>query len=183
MNIYGYSKHIFDLWALRNNLLDKMAGVKFFNVFGPNEYHKDDMSSVAFKAFNQIIKAGKVKLFKSYNNEYRDGEQKRDFVYVKDCVEVIWWLLQNKTVNGIYNLGTGTARTWNDMVKAIFSAMGIDPKVEYIDMPEGIRDQYQYFTQADMEKLKKSGCTFEFRPLEESIRDYVMGYLLKKTFL
>ncbi|MFH0977266.1 MAG: ADP-glyceromanno-heptose 6-epimerase [Spirochaetota bacterium] len=180
LNIYGYSKHLFDLWAIRNKVLDKIAGLKFFNVFGPNEYHKDDMVSMAFRAFHQILPAGKVKLFKSYLKDYKHGEQKRDFVYVKDCVEIIWWLMQNN-VNGIFNVGTGKARSWNDMAKAIFSSMGLDAKIEYIDMPEQLRDRYQYFTEAKMDKLKQAGCPVKFLTLEEAVHDYVMGYLLKNN--
>jgi ADP-L-glycero-D-manno-heptose 6-epimerase len=181
LNIYGYSKHIFDLWTMRNNVLNKMAGIKFFNVFGPNEYHKEDMVSMVFRAFHQILKEGKVKLFKSYIDEYKDGEQMRDFVYIKDCVEIIWWFMQNKNVNGIFNLGAGKARKWNELVKAIYSAMGIKPKIEYIDMPESIRDRYQYFTQAKMQKLERAGCTFKFMSLEDAVNDYVLGYLLKNN--
>jgi ADP-L-glycero-D-manno-heptose 6-epimerase len=181
LNIYGYSKHLFDLWAMRNKVTDKIAGLKFFNVFGPNEYHKEGMVSVAYTAFHQILEAGKVKLFKSYLDEYEHGEQKRDFIYIKDCVEVIWWLMQNEHVNGLFNLGTGKARTWNGLVKSIFSAMGINPKIDYIDMPEKIQDQYQYHTEAEMDKLKKTGCPVEFRSLEEAVHDYILGYLLKKN--
>ena len=123
INMYGYSKQLFDLWVLKQQAEKKIAGIKFFNVFGPNEYHKGDMTSVIFKAFHQIRETGKVRLFKSYQTEYGDGEQVRDFVYVKDCVEVMWWLLEHIEVNGIFNLGTGKARTWNDLVRAVFSAM------------------------------------------------------------
>ncbi len=181
LNIYGYSKHLFDLWAIRNKIIDKIAGLKFFNVFGPNEYHKEDMVSVAFKAFHQILEAGKVRLFKSLLDEYGHGEQKRDFIYIKDCVEVIWWLMQNDHVNGLFNLGTGKARTWNDLVKSIFLSMGINPKIEYIDMPEQISGQYQYHTEARMDKLKNTGYPLEFRSLEDAVHDYILGYLLKKN--
>lgn len=154
-----------------------MVGIKFFNVFGPNEYHKGDMRSVIHKAFGQIGETGTVRLFKSHRPEYGDGEQERDFVYVKDCVDVLWWLFQNREVNGIFNLGTGTARTWNDLVKAVFSATGRNPEVEYVDMPESIRDQYQYFTEARMEKLRLTGCPLSFHSLEDAIDDYVKQYL------
>jgi ADP-L-glycero-D-manno-heptose 6-epimerase len=183
MNIYGYSKHLFDLWAVRNKISDKIAGIKFFNVFGPNEYHKEDMVSVVYKAFHQILDSGKVTLFKSYMDEFKHGEQMRDFIYVKDCANVIWWLLQNKNINGIYNLGTGKARKWIDLVKAIFAAMGIDPKIDFVDMPESIRDKYQYFTEAQMDKLNAAGCPLDFMTLEEAVRDYVLAYLLKKKCL
>ncbi|MEN6507243.1 MAG: ADP-glyceromanno-heptose 6-epimerase [Smithella sp.] len=177
INMYGYSKQVFDVWALRHNLENRMAGIKFFNVFGPNEYHKGDMTSVIFKAFHQIEQTGKVKLFKSYLPEYGDGGQMRDFIYVKDCVDTMWWLLQNPSVNGIFNLGTGKARTWNDLIHAVFAAMAVGPNIEYIDMPEGLRKQYQYFTQAEMSKLKTAGCPVDFSPLEDSVRDYVVNYL------
>jgi ADP-L-glycero-D-manno-heptose 6-epimerase len=179
INMYGYSKQVFDLWALRQKLENKMAGIKFFNVFGPNEYHKGDMSSVIFKAFHQIKETGKVNLFKSYKKEYEDGGQMRDFVYVKDCVNAMWWLLKNPKINGIFNLGTGKARTWNDLIKAVFTAMKKNPNIEYIAMPEALRNQYQYFTQAEMKKLKTAGCPVKFASLEDSVRDYVVNYLQK----
>jgi ADP-L-glycero-D-manno-heptose 6-epimerase len=177
INMYGYSKQLFDLWVMRNKLETKMAGIKFFNVFGPNEYHKGDMRSVIHKSFGQIAETGKVRLFKSHRPEYGDGEQKRDFVYVKDCVDVLWWFLQNREVNGIFNLGTGKARTWNDLVKAVFAATGRDPEIDYVDMPESIRDQYQYFTEARMDKLRLTGCPLSFHSLEDAVADYVKKYL------
>lgn len=179
INMYGYSKQVFDLWALRQKLENKMAGIKFFNVFGPNEYHKGDMASVVFKAFHQIKKSGKVNLFKSYKKDYTDGGQMRDFVYIKDCVNVMWWLFKNPKTNGIFNLGTGKARNWNDLIKAVFAAMKRKTNIEYIDMPEALRNQYQYFTQAEMNKLKKAGCPVKFSSLEDSVRDYVLKYLQK----
>ncbi len=179
INMYGYSKQVFDLWVLRQKLENKIAGIKFFNVFGPNEYHKGDMSSVIFKAFHQIKETGKVKLFKSYKKEYKDGGQMRDFVYVKDCIDVMWWLFKNPKANGIFNLGTGKARTWNDLIKAVFSAMKKKTNIEYIAMPEALRNQYQYFTEAQMSKLKKAGCPVKFSSLEDSVRDYVVNYLQK----
>jgi ADP-L-glycero-D-manno-heptose 6-epimerase len=178
INMYGYSKQLFDLKVLRERIADRVAGIKFFNVFGPNEYHKDDMTSVIFKAFHQIRETGMVRLFKSYKPEYPDGGQKRDFVYVKDCVDVLWWLLNHKEANGIFNLGTGKARTWNDLIRAVFAALGLPPQIEYIEMPEAIRGQYQYFTEAKMEKLCAAGCLTAFRPLEEATADYVQGHLL-----
>jgi ADP-L-glycero-D-manno-heptose 6-epimerase len=179
INMYGYSKQVFDLRVLRNSLEKKIAGIKFFNVFGPNEYHKGDMTSVIFKAFHQIRETGKVKLFKSYKKEYKDGGQLRDFVYVKDCVDAMWWLFNNPNANGIYNLGTGKARTWNDLIKAVFTAMKKKTNIEYIEMPEFLRNQYQYFTQAEMKKLKAAGCPVKFSSLEYSVRDYVVNYLQK----
>ena len=176
-NMYGYSKQVFDLWVLKNKLENKMAGIKFFNVYGPNEYHKGDMVSVIYKAFHQIQETGKVCLFKSYKKEYPNGGQMRDFIYVKDCANVMWWLLENPSVNGIYNLGTGKARTWNDLIAAVFSSMGRKTNIQYIEMPESLRNQYQYFTQAQMDKLKKAGCHVNFSSLEDSVRDYVTNYL------
>ncbi|MGA2554147.1 MAG: ADP-glyceromanno-heptose 6-epimerase [Smithella sp.] len=179
INMYGYSKQVFDLRVLRHSWENKIAGIKFFNVFGPNEYHKGDMTSVIFKAFNQIKETGKVRLFKSYLPQYPDGGQMRDFVYVKDCIEVLWWLFKNQDVNGIFNLGTGKARTWNDLISAVFAAMGTRQKIEYIEMPEPIRNQYQYFTQAEMDKLHSVGCPVSFSSMEDSVRDYVVNYLQK----
>jgi ADP-L-glycero-D-manno-heptose 6-epimerase len=179
INHYGNSKQLFDLWVLEKNLAASMAGIKFFNVFGPNEYHKGDMTSVIFKAFNQIKETGRVRLFKSYKPEYGDGEQKRDFVYIKDCLDIMWWFLKNPDKNGIFNLGTGNARTWNDLVAAVFKAMKLEPSIEYIDMPAEIIDSYQYFTQADMSKLKNADAPLRFRSLEQGIEDYVVNYLQK----
>lgn len=179
INMYGYSKQVFDLWVLRHKRESQMAGIRFFNVFGPNEYHKGDMTSVIFKAFHQIRQTGKVRLFKSYLPEYSDGGQMRDFVYVKNCVDVLWWLLKHPKANGIFNLGTGRARTWNDLINAVYAAMNLTPDIEYIEMPEGLRNQYQYFTEADMGKLKKAGAPVDFPALEDSVRDYVCNYLQK----
>jgi len=179
INMYGYSKQVFDLWALRTGAVGKMAGIKFFNVFGPNEYHKGDMTSVIYKSFHQIRETGRVRLFKSYRPPYGDGGQMRDFVYVKDCVDTLWWLLVHRDICGIFNLGTAQARTWNDLVHAVYTAMGIPPAIEYIEMPEAIRDQYQYFTEARMEKLKSAGYAGSFRSLEDAVRDYVVNHLQK----
>ncbi|MCE5265832.1 MAG: ADP-glyceromanno-heptose 6-epimerase [Deltaproteobacteria bacterium] len=177
INMYGYSKQLFDLRVLREGIAGRVAGVKFFNVFGPNEYHKGDMTSVIFKAFHQIRETGRVRLFKSYRPEYPDGGQMRDFVYVKECAEVLWWLLSHRAANGIFNLGTGRARTWNDLIAAVFSAMKLSPVIDYVEMPEAIRGQYQYFTEANLEKLRAAGCPAVFRPLEESVADYVQVHL------
>jgi ADP-L-glycero-D-manno-heptose 6-epimerase len=177
INMYGYSKQVFDLRVLRHSWENKIAGIKFFNVFGPNEYHKGDMTSVIFKAFHQIKETSFVRLFQSYLPKYPDGGQMRDFVYVKDCIEVMWWLFKNPDVNGIFNLGTGKARTWNDLINAVFEAMGLKTNIEYIEMPETLRNQYQYFTQAEMQKLEDSGCPVEFSSLEHSVHDYVCNYL------
>ncbi len=180
LNMYGYSKHLFDLWALRNNLLQSMVGLKFFNVFGPNEYHKDEMKSVVCKAFAQIASSGKLKLFKSHRPDYAHGEQQRDFIYVKDCVEVVWWLLEHPEVNGIYNLGRGRAQSWNELARAVFTAMGRPFAVEYIDMPEAIRGKYQYFTQARMDRLTFAGCPVHFADLAAGVADYVQRYLMRE---
>ena len=177
INMYGYSKHLFDLYVLKQELQKRVAGIKFFNVFGPNEYHKDDMRSMVHKAFGQIRDRGRVQLFKSHRPEYADGGQMRDFIYVKDCVEVLYWLLTNRQVTGIFNLGTGKARTWNDLMKAVFSAMNITPQIDYVDMPESIRGQYQYFTEAEMDKLRHAGYKAPFTSLEDAVRDYVQNYL------
>lgn len=177
LNAYGYSKQVFDQWLLRNGLQNKVVGIKFFNVFGPNEYHKGDMKSLVCKAYYQIQEIGKIRLFKSHRPEYKHGEQVRDFVYIKDCTEVLWWLLNTPKVNGIFNLGTGTARSWNDLAKAIFTALGTEPSIEYIDMPEEIRGAYQYRTEADTRKIMTAGCPVTFRSLEDSVKDYVQQYL------
>lgn len=186
LNPYGISKNEFDKWALRqNNHPPSWAGLKFFNVYGPNEYHKGRMASVIFHAFNQIEKNGCVKLFKSHKEEFRDGEQLRDFIYVKDVVNVMYWIMKSmmntawpSEKNGIYNLGTGTARTFNDLVKATFAAVDRPPHITYIDMPEDIRKTYQYFTEAAMHKLHKAGYDKPFYDLEEGVSDYVRNYLI-----
>ncbi|NTV45020.1 MAG: ADP-glyceromanno-heptose 6-epimerase, partial [Chlorobiales bacterium] len=179
LNMYGYSKHLFDLWALREKVTDKMVGLKFFNVFGPNEYHKDDMASVVYKAYNQITEKGSVKLFKSHRPDFADGGQSRDFVYVKDCIEVMYWLLKKPTVNGIFNVGTGKARSFKDLVTATFAAMNKPVNIEYIPMPEHLQGKYQYFTEANMTKLYRSRCPIKFKSLEENVADYVQNHLMK----
>lgn len=180
LNKYGYSKQLFDLWALRSAALAGMVGLKFFNVYGPNEYHKGDMASVVFKAFHQIRQHGLVRLFKSEHPEYADGGQMRDFIYVKDCVEVIAWLVDHAEVTGLFNLGAGTARTWNDLARAVFAAMELPPRIEFIDLPESLRGRYQYFTRAEMQKLREADAPVDFPPLEDSVRDYVQGYLMRE---
>lgn len=177
LNMYGYSKHLFDLWADKAGILDRIASLKFFNVYGPNEQHKADMKSVICKAFAQINETGRLKLFKSYRPEYPDGGQLRDFVSVKDCVEVMWWLLEHPEAGGVFNVGTGQARSWNDLANAVFAAMGRDTAVDYIDMPEFIRDKYQYFTQARMDRLAAAGYAAPFTSLEAGVADYVTNYL------
>jgi ADP-L-glycero-D-manno-heptose 6-epimerase len=183
LNMYGYSKALFDIFAQKMKILDKIAGLKFFNVYGPNEFHKDDMRSVVHKSFQQIQKEGKVKLFKSHKPEYKDGQQMRDFVYVKDVVDMTLFFLEHRDKNGIYNIGAGKARSWNDLVTAVFKAMDKPVKIEYIDMPETLREKYQYFTEADITKLRKAGYAKETTSLEEGVTDYVKNYLLKNQYL
>jgi len=180
LNMYGYSKHLFDLWALRLNIQNQLASLKFFNVFGPNEYHKGNMCSLFYKGFIQARETDHIRLFKSYRKEYADGNQRRDFVYIKDCVDLIWWLVENPSVNGVLNVGTGQDRSWNDLAKAVFSAMKLPVKIEYIDMPEHLQGSYQYFTKASVEKLSSTGWPFHFTNLEEAVNDYVINYLQQK---
>jgi ADP-L-glycero-D-manno-heptose 6-epimerase len=182
LNLYGYSKQLFDLWLVKNKLSNKVTGFKFFNVFGPNEYHKQEMRSVIAKAFDKVAGGQNLRLFKSYKKEFADGEQKRDFIYVKDALETIYYFIKHPDKKGIFNLGTGIARSWNDVAKALFSALGLEPKIEYFDMPQELRDQYQYFTQADLTKLKKTGLNHKFFTLEDAIKDYV-GYLKNHSYL
>lgn len=183
LNPYGESKNEFDKWALRQKQQPYFwAGLKFFNVYGPNEYHKARMASVIFHAFNQIQTTGKVKLFRSHNPQFKDGEQLRDFIYVKDVLEVCFFLMNLRKNSGIYNLGTGKARTFSDLAKAVFSSLNKKPEIEFIDTPADIRDKYQYFTEAKMEKLRTIGYEKNFTPLEEGINDYVKNYLLEKKY-
>jgi len=178
LNPYGVSKNEFDRWALKQkNAPPFWCGLKFFNVYGPNEYHKGRMASVIFHAFNQISNNGEMKLFQSHHPDYKDGEQKRDFIYVKDLAEVCLWMMQNMPENGLYNLGSGKARTFIDLTKSTFEAMGIEPQISFIPTPEDIRDKYQYFTQADMNKLRNAGYKQDFTTLEEGVADYVKNYL------
>jgi len=178
LNPYGFFKHLFDLWLYYNGFLNKVVGLKYFNVFGEREFHKGEMRSVVLKAYEQIKKEENVKLFKSYNPNYKDGEQLRDFIYVKDAVEVTLFFLENPQIKGIFNVGTGKARSFKDLVLAIFSALNIPPNIEYIEMPEYLRKQYQYFTQADITKLRKAGYNKPMWKLEEAIKSYV-DYLEK----
>lgn len=184
LNPYGWSKLEFDLWALEQKEKPFFwAGLKFFNVYGPNEYHKGRMASVIWHAFNQISNTGKMKLFRSHNPGYKDGGQLRDFIYVKDLIEVCMFLMQTRKHSGIYNLGTGKARTFLDLTKATFKAMGKPEDISFIDTPADIRDKYQYFTEADMSKLKKIGYTKPFTTLEDGVSDYVTNYLSKGVTL
>lgn len=178
LNMYGYSKHLFDLWARGNGYFDRIASLKFFNVYGPNEQHKEDMRSVVNKAFHQIKTSGVMRLFRSGHPDYPDGGQMRDFVYVKDCVDIMWWLLENRRAGGLFNIGTGQARTWNDLATAVFTAMDRPAHIEYIDMPEQLQGKYQYFTEARMERLAAAGYTAPMHTLEQGVEDYVKYYLL-----
>lgn len=179
LNMYGYSKQLFDLEAKKSGMISKIAGLKFFNVYGPNEYHKESMMSVVNKSYYQVKETGEISLFKSYKDGYGDGEQKRDFIYIKDVVSVIMWLLENPTVNGIFNVGTGQARSWVDLAKAVFKAMGVKENIKFIDMPKVLQGKYQYFTEAKMEKLRGFGYTQEFTSLEDGVDDYINNYLVK----
>lgn len=178
LNPYGQSKNDFDVWALQQKKTPPFwAGVKFFNVYGPNEFHKGRMASVIFHAYYQIKKNGSVKLFRSHHHDYKDGEQLRDFIYVQDIINICIWLMQNQPENGLYNAGTGQARSFNDLVKAIFNTLEIPVAIEYIDTPLDIRDKYQYFTEADMSKIRKAGFDKPFMSLENGVQAYVRQYL------
>lgn len=183
LNPYGDSKNDFDIWVLEQKKQPPFwAGLKFFNVYGPNEYHKGRMASVIFHAFNQITATGAMKLFRSHNPDYKDGEQLRDFVYVKDVVKVCQFLLEKTPKSGIYNLGTGTARTFYDLAANTFKALGKEPNISFVDTPEDIRDKYQYFTEAVMDKLISQGYDTPFYTLEEGVEDYVKNYLMEKEY-
>ncbi len=182
LNPYGESKNEFDKWALQQEEKPFFwAGLKFFNVYGPNEYHKGRMASVVYHAFNQISETGGMKLFRSHRPDFKDGEQLRDFVYVKDVVEVLYFLMKHRKDSGIYNLGTGKARSFLDLTRATFKAMGREENISFIDTPEDIRDKYQYFTEAKMEKIRKIGFDKPFTSLEDGVKDYVQNYLMKKA--
>jgi ADP-L-glycero-D-manno-heptose 6-epimerase len=183
LNMYGYSKQLFDLWAKRMGLLSTIAGLKFFNVYGPNEYHKEDMRSFVHKGFEQIKENRRLRLFKSHNPEYGDGCQKRDFIYVRDAVRAVLFFLDNPSVSGIFNVGAGNARTWLDLANAMFAAFEMEPVIDFIDMPEILRDKYQYYTQADITKLKKAGFKTEPASIEEAVREYIQDYLIKEAYL
>jgi ADP-L-glycero-D-manno-heptose 6-epimerase len=178
LNLYGQSKQWMDLHALEEGWLDRIVGLKYFNVFGPNENHKGDMRSLVCKSYADVLKSGVIRLFKSHRPEYRDGEQRRDFLYVKDAVDMTLHLAANPTANGIFNIGSGQARSWNDLARAVFTALGREPHIEYIDMPEAIRDKYQYFTQANIHKLLAAGYAQPITSLEDAVLDYVVNYLV-----
>ncbi len=183
LNMYGYSKHMFDLWALKHDLFDHIVGLKYYNVFGPHEDHKGDMRSVVNKSYDQIRCDGFVRLFKSYKPEFKDGEQKRDFIYVKDAVDVtLHFALQPfDAPGGLFNCGTGEPRTWVDLVTAVFTAMNREPKIEFIAMPEELQGKYQYFTQSKVAKLRVAGYMKPFTSLEDGVRDYVETYLSRRN--
>ena len=183
LNMYGYSKHLFDLWAKRNRVLDRIVCLKYFNVYGPNEYHKGDMRSVVHKAFEQVRDTGGVRLFKSLNPNYKDGEQMRDFIYVKDAVDMTLYFLDKPDKNGIFNVGAGKARTWNDLVNSLFKAIGKPVNIEYVDLPRYLAEKYQYFTEATQKKIRSAGYGRPSASLEDGVTDYVKNYLLKNTFL
>jgi len=172
LNLYGLSKQKFDLYALENGLFDRIAGIKYFNVFGPGEDHKGDMRSVVNKAFRQIEETGQLELFRSHRPDYADGMQERDFVYVKDAVAITLFFLDHPAVSGIFNAGTGRTHTWLDLAHAVFAALGREPRINFIDMPENLRDKYQYHTLADIRKLRAAGFDTAFQPLAESVADY-----------
>lgn len=183
LNPYGVSKNEFDKWVLQQQKHPPFwAGLKFFNVYGPNESHKARMASVIFHSFNQIRKDGEVKLFKSHRPDYKDGQQLRDFVYVKDLLKICYWLMERQPASAIYNLGTGKARSFEDLVKATYAGLDLPANIRYVDMPEDIRDKYQYFTEADMHKLRAAGYTEAFYSLEKGVDDYVRNYLAKGRY-
>ena len=180
LNGYGYSKQLFDLWAEKQTIAPKQhVGFKFFNVYGPNEYFKGSMASVIFHSFNKINETGEMGLFKSYKEGYEDGGQLRDFVYVKDICKVVKFMIEHEQVSGLFNLGTGQARSFYDLAASTFKAMGLEPNIKYIEMPESLRAKYQYYTQANMEKLRSVGYADDFYSLEDGAKDYVQNYLMK----
>ncbi len=183
LNMYGYSKHLFDCYAYREGWLKKITGLKFFNVFGPNEYHKGEMRSLINKAYSRVRDEGVMSLFKSYNSQYQDGQQKRDFIYIKDVVEMVLFFMDNPDIGGLLNIGTGNARSWNDLANAIFRAVNKPATIEYVEMPLKLRDKYQYFTQADQRRLQSIGCNHKCMSLEDAIKDYVCNYLAINSYL
>ncbi len=183
LNMYGYSKQMFDLWALRRGMLGSITGCKFSNIYGPNERHKGGMRSMVLRAFEQITASGKVSLFRSLRPEYRDGEQKRDFLYVKDAADMVLYLFGRENAGGLYNIGSGKAETWNALAAAVFRALDKNPVIEYIDMPEYLRGRYQYYTCAETGKIRALGYSREPLPLADAVSDCVKNYLLPDKFL
>jgi ADP-L-glycero-D-manno-heptose 6-epimerase len=183
LNMYGYSKHLFDQWMRREGLLERAVGLKYFNVYGPNEDHKGTMRSVVAKAYEQIGEHGTIGLFKSYREGIADGEQTRDFLYVKDAAEITTFLARSDRNAGLYNVGSGIERTWNDLARAVFDALGLPVRIEYVEMPEALRGKYQYRTVATIERLRGAAWTKPMTTLEDAVRDYVRGYLATGTVL
>ncbi|HUI31429.1 MAG TPA: ADP-glyceromanno-heptose 6-epimerase [Candidatus Acidoferrales bacterium] len=183
LNMYGYSKQLFDKWASQNDMFGRIVGLKYFNVFGPNEYHKGDMRSMVLKGFEQIKSSGKIKLFKSYRKDYKNGEQVRDFLYVKDAVEMTLFFLENRDAGGLFNIGSGAANSWNGLASAIFKSLGKPKKIEYIEMPDAIKEKYQYHTCADISKLLEAGFVKPLTSLENAVSDYVKNYLMSEKRL
>lgn len=183
LNMYGYSKHLFDLWAKYNGLLNKIVGLKYFNVFGPNEYHKGDMRSFVLKAYEQIVSVGRVRLFKSYLPQYKDGEQLRDFIYIKDAVNMTLHFYKNRNLTGIYNIGTGKPHSFNQLVQCVFKSLGKEVVIEYIDMPETIKNQYQYYTCANINKILATNYNLKFTEFEIAIDEYVKKYISQNKYL
>lgn len=182
LNGYGYSKHFFDLWVERHAKIfpKQFVGLKFFNVYGPNEDCKGSMASMVYHGYKQIMETGNINLFKSDNSSFKDGEQARDFIYVKDICDIVYWFLRNSSVSGLYNIGTGSARTFNELAISIFNALELEPKISYISMPENLKKKYQYFTKAENNKLREVGYQTLFTTLEDGVRDYVVNYLEKE---
>jgi ADP-L-glycero-D-manno-heptose 6-epimerase len=178
LNMYGYSKHLFDLHAKRAGFLNKIVGLKYFNVFGPNEDHKGDMRSLVHKSFAQVQSESVIHLFKSYHKDYKDGEQKRDFLYVKDCVAMTLHLAATSNATGLFNIGSGEARTWIALANSVFTALNKKPKIQFIETPEAIRDKYQYFTEANLSRLRAAGYDEKITSLENAVADYVRNYLV-----
>jgi len=178
LNMYGYSKHLFDLYAQRQGWLRRIVGLKYFNVFGPNEDHKGEMRSVVHKSYTQVLEDGVIRLFKSHRSDYADGEQKRDFLYVKDAVAMTLHLTDEVEASGLFNLGSGEAHTWNELAHAIFASLGREPRIEYIEMPEALRGKYQYFTQADIGRLRAARFNQSISALDKAVSDYVNNYLI-----
>ncbi len=183
LNMYGYSKQMFDLWVRQRGWLERVTGLKFSNIYGPNEQHKGDMRSVVCRAYEQISAEKKMRLFKSYRADYKDGEQKRDFLYVKDAVDMMMFLLNNSKGTGIYNIGSGKAETWNALAGAVFKALDVKEDIEYIDMPETLRDRYQYYTKNEMGKLKSLGYDKEPMTLNDAVSDYIRNYRVHDKYL
>jgi ADP-L-glycero-D-manno-heptose 6-epimerase len=183
LNMYGYSKQMFDLYAARRGILDKIVGVKFFNIFGPNEDHKGDMRSLVNKAYDQITETGEIRLFRSYRPDFADGEQQRDFLYVKDAVAMTLQLATNESANGLFNVGSGVANTWLHLANAVFAALGKPTNVRFIDMPDELRSKYQYFTQADIGRLRTAGYVAAVMSLDDAVSDYVRNYLVPSRHL